>query len=62
MLTADLLRRLRERGAAELKVVVADDNVGANRFYERLGFRQVARVEVHGGTPSNVLVLSWPSS
>jgi glycosyltransferase involved in cell wall biosynthesis/ribosomal protein S18 acetylase RimI-like enzyme len=62
MLTADLLRRLRERGASELKVVVADDNAGANRFYERLGFRPVARVEVHGGTNSNVLVLSWPSS
>jgi len=62
MLAGDLLRRLGEGGAGELKVVVSGDNEPANRFYERLGFRPVARLELHGGTPSNVWVKTWTSS
>ena len=62
MLTADLIRRLGERGDRELKVVVASDNEPANRFYARLGFTPATQVEVHRGTSSNVLVMSWPSS
>jgi ribosomal protein S18 acetylase RimI-like enzyme len=56
-LTTGLLRGLGERGAEEVKVVVGADNEGANRFYERLGFRHAARIAVHGGTPSNVWVI-----
>jgi glycosyltransferase involved in cell wall biosynthesis/ribosomal protein S18 acetylase RimI-like enzyme len=51
-----LVGDLRARGADGIRVVVAAGNEGANRFYDSLGFRRAASVEVHRGTPSNVLV------
>jgi glycosyltransferase involved in cell wall biosynthesis/GNAT superfamily N-acetyltransferase len=55
-LAGRLLEELRVRGADKVRVVVAAGNEGANRFYDRLGFRHAARIEVHRGSPSNVWV------
>jgi ribosomal protein S18 acetylase RimI-like enzyme len=60
MLAQGIVAGLGERGADEVKVVVADGNAGANRFYERLGFRAEARISVHGEVPSNVWVIRCP--
>jgi glycosyltransferase involved in cell wall biosynthesis/ribosomal protein S18 acetylase RimI-like enzyme len=51
-----LLGDLRALGAEGVRVVVAAGNERANRFYDSLGFRRAARIEVHRGTPSNVWV------
>jgi glycosyltransferase involved in cell wall biosynthesis/ribosomal protein S18 acetylase RimI-like enzyme len=53
-LVRPLLRELGSRGVGEVKVVVGADNVGANRFYERLGFRPIGRIQLHGEAASNV--------
>jgi glycosyltransferase involved in cell wall biosynthesis/ribosomal protein S18 acetylase RimI-like enzyme len=45
----------------EMKVVVSEENLGANRFYAALGFRQAARIEVHEGSASNVWVIACRS-
>jgi ribosomal protein S18 acetylase RimI-like enzyme len=50
------LHGLARRGVAECKVVVGADNDGANRFYERVGFRPLTAISVHAGSPSNVWV------
>jgi GNAT superfamily N-acetyltransferase len=60
LLAEGIVDGLAARGADEVKVVVADENAGANRFYERLGFRAAARVSVHGEVPSNVWVIRCP--
>ncbi len=60
LLAEGIVDGLATRGADEVKVVVAGGNVGANRFYERLGFRAAARIEVHGSVPSNVWVIRCP--
>lgn len=52
--TAELTRR----GVPGARVVVGADNDAAIRLYERCGFTKVARIEVHRGTPSQVL--TWP--
>ena len=52
-----LLDAMKGRGVPEVKVVVAGANSGANRFYERLGFRRRATTAVHRGEQSNVLVI-----
>ena len=57
-----VLQGLAERGAAEIKVVVGAANGGANRFYERVGFRPAGQLSVHQGTPSNVWIRSCHSS
>ncbi|HEV8374142.1 MAG TPA: GNAT family N-acetyltransferase [Actinomycetota bacterium] len=57
-----VLQGLAERGAAEIKVVVGAANRGANRFYERVGFRPAGQLSVHQGTPSNVWIRSCHSS
>jgi glycosyltransferase involved in cell wall biosynthesis/ribosomal protein S18 acetylase RimI-like enzyme len=57
-----VLRGLAERGAEQIKVVVGAANEGANRFYQRVGFRHAARLCVHQGTPSNVWIKPCPSS
>lgn len=61
----DLARRavddLAARGVDRVKVVVGADNAVANRFYRRIGFEPTARIEVHRGSPSDVLVMSWRS-
>jgi glycosyltransferase involved in cell wall biosynthesis len=57
-----VLQGLAERGAAEVKVVVGAANGGANRFYERVGFRPAGQLSVHQGTPSNVWIRSCHSS
>jgi glycosyltransferase involved in cell wall biosynthesis/ribosomal protein S18 acetylase RimI-like enzyme len=57
-----LLRGLAERGAEEIKVVVAAANGGANRFYARVGFRPAGQLSVHQGTPSNVWIMPCHSS
>lgn len=49
------------RGVDRVKVVVGADNATANCFYEGMGFEPAARIEVHRGTPSNVLVMSCRS-
>ena len=52
--TAELTRR----GVPGARVVVGADNDSAIRLYERCGFTKAARIEVHRGTPSQVL--TWP--
>jgi ribosomal protein S18 acetylase RimI-like enzyme len=52
--------RLAARGVAEVKVITGSDNVAALKLYERCGFVPRARIEVHEGTSSEVLV--WSSS
>jgi ribosomal protein S18 acetylase RimI-like enzyme len=49
-----LLEELGARRVGEVKVVVGTDNAGANRFYERLGFRPIGRIQLHGEAASNV--------
>jgi ribosomal protein S18 acetylase RimI-like enzyme len=57
LLTAaqDELARL---GSLEARVVTAVDNDAALAMYQRAGFRQRGRTEVHAGVPQEVLV--WP--
>jgi ribosomal protein S18 acetylase RimI-like enzyme len=50
---------LRRRGVTAAKVVAGADNEHALALYERCGFGRHARVNVHGSTPSEVLV--WRS-
>ncbi len=52
--------RLAARGVTEVKVVTGSDNVAALKLYERCEFVPRARIEVHEGTSSEVLV--WSSS
>jgi ribosomal protein S18 acetylase RimI-like enzyme len=54
------LRDLAARGIDEVKVVAGSDNVAALRVYEKCGFTPRARIEVHEGVSSEVLV--WNSS
>ncbi len=53
-------RRLTDRGENAIKVVAGSDNAAALRLYESCGFVVAARVEVHEGVSSEVLV--WNSS
>jgi glycosyltransferase involved in cell wall biosynthesis/ribosomal protein S18 acetylase RimI-like enzyme len=48
-------------GARRVKVVVAESNQAANRFYERMGFARQVGIEVHRGTPSAVWVIGCHS-
>jgi len=52
--------RMEALGVRAVKVVTAADNVPALGLYRSCGFTTRARVEVHGGTPSEVLV--WTAS
>ena len=52
--TAELTRR----GVPGARVVVGADNDAAIHLYEQCGFRKAVRIEIHPGTPSQVLV--WP--
>jgi ribosomal protein S18 acetylase RimI-like enzyme len=52
--TTELVRR----DVRAARVVVGADNDAAIRLYEACGFTKVVRVEVHRGTPSQVL--TWP--
>lgn len=47
-----------ELGVPEVKVVVGADNVGAIAAYRSMGFTDHARIEVHAGEHSEVLVWS----
>jgi ribosomal protein S18 acetylase RimI-like enzyme len=59
---ADAVRReLGRMGVRECKVIVGADNLGGNRFYERLGCDPRGDTTVHEGVPSNVWVMSCPS-
>jgi glycosyltransferase involved in cell wall biosynthesis/ribosomal protein S18 acetylase RimI-like enzyme len=62
LLAEGLLHGLAERGAEEVKVVVAAANGGANRFYAKVGFHHAGELSVHQGTPSNVWIMPCPSS
>lgn len=53
-------RGLADRGENAIKVVAGSDNAIALRLYESCGYRVQARVEVHEGVSSEVLV--WNSS
>jgi ribosomal protein S18 acetylase RimI-like enzyme len=53
-------RRLADRGENAVKVVAGSDNTAALRLYESCGYTVRARVEVHEGVSSEVLV--WNSS
>ncbi len=55
-LGAALLRDLSETGAAAVKVVVGIENVPAIAAYRKMGFKDAARIEVHAGQISEVLV------
>jgi ribosomal protein S18 acetylase RimI-like enzyme len=61
-LVARLFADLAARRVEEVRVVVAADNLGANRFYERVGFRHAGTTEVHLGHVSNVWVSRCRSS
>jgi glycosyltransferase involved in cell wall biosynthesis/ribosomal protein S18 acetylase RimI-like enzyme len=56
-----VLAGLAERGVDEIKVVVGAANQGANRFYERVGFREAGQLTVHNGTSSNIWTRSCRS-
>jgi ribosomal protein S18 acetylase RimI-like enzyme len=56
MLAEGILRGLAQRGADQVKVVVAQENEGANRFYERLEFELASQINVHKDEVSNVWV------
>jgi ribosomal protein S18 acetylase RimI-like enzyme len=53
-----LTTEFQRRGIRAVRVVVGADNNAAIGLYERYGFTKVARIEVHRGTPSQVL--TWP--
>jgi ribosomal protein S18 acetylase RimI-like enzyme len=53
-------RELAARGVDAVKVVAGSANVAALRLYEKCGFEPRARIEVHQGVSSEVLV--WNSS
>jgi ribosomal protein S18 acetylase RimI-like enzyme len=53
-------RELHARGVRAVKVVAGSDNAAALRLYEKCGFERRARIEVHTGVSSEVLV--WNSS
>jgi len=55
-LAEGILRGLARTGAEQVKVVVAAENEGANRFYERVGFELAAQINVHKDEVSNVWV------
>jgi glycosyltransferase involved in cell wall biosynthesis/ribosomal protein S18 acetylase RimI-like enzyme len=57
LLANRIVEGLRDRGARQIKVVVWTGNQGANRFYERMGFRKRAEAAFHDGRPSNVWVI-----
>ncbi|MEY3360584.1 MAG: hypothetical protein RL531_303, partial [Actinomycetota bacterium] len=48
------------RGTARVKVVAGGDNEAALGLYRAVGFVDAARLEVHAGTESVVLVRSRP--
>jgi glycosyltransferase involved in cell wall biosynthesis/ribosomal protein S18 acetylase RimI-like enzyme len=56
-----VIRDLARLGADEIKGVVWADNDRSNRLYQRLGFRNMGRVVVHEGKPSNVWVFDCRS-
>jgi ribosomal protein S18 acetylase RimI-like enzyme len=56
LLGAEMLRRLRDRGADGVKVIVDADNAIANRLYERIGFERTSSISIHDGRASNVWV------
>jgi ribosomal protein S18 acetylase RimI-like enzyme len=60
MLVRHTLCELQARGCAAAKVVAGADNQPALRLYEGCGFVPHARISVHEGVPSEVLV--WASS
>jgi ribosomal protein S18 acetylase RimI-like enzyme len=57
-LVAALTSEFQRRGVGAVRVVVGEDNAAAIGLYERCGFTTAARIEVHRGTPSQVL--TWP--
>jgi glycosyltransferase involved in cell wall biosynthesis/ribosomal protein S18 acetylase RimI-like enzyme len=52
-----VINGLAERGADEVRVVVAADNERANRFYAHLGFRPAGDLAIHDGVSSNLWVI-----
>jgi ribosomal protein S18 acetylase RimI-like enzyme len=57
-LVAALTTEFRRRGVDAVRVVVGADNAAAIALYEHCGFARAVRIEVHRGTPSQVL--TWP--
>jgi ribosomal protein S18 acetylase RimI-like enzyme len=55
------LAELAHHGIGSAKVVAGADNAAALELYERAGFVRCARITVHRGTDSEVLVWSSPS-
>jgi glycosyltransferase involved in cell wall biosynthesis/ribosomal protein S18 acetylase RimI-like enzyme len=56
LLVTALLTAMGDRGTTTVKVVVREENEGANRFYRSLRFRPAGKVVLHDGRPSNVWV------
>jgi ribosomal protein S18 acetylase RimI-like enzyme len=46
LLLADAERRAHEVGARSLSLIVAAENIGAVRLYERIGYRELARLPI----------------
>jgi ribosomal protein S18 acetylase RimI-like enzyme len=57
-LVAALTDEFQRRGVGGVRVVVGEGNDAAIGLYEHCGFTKAARIEVHRGTPSQVL--TWP--
>lgn len=55
-LTEALFTECREREIQNIKVVVGSENIRANRFYEKLGFKLHSNTSVHESEVSNVYV------
>jgi ribosomal protein S18 acetylase RimI-like enzyme len=59
LLVEAFLAEVGQRSAHSAQVVVAADNKPAVALYERSGFRQVERFQLHRGTES--LLMRWPT-
>jgi RimJ/RimL family protein N-acetyltransferase len=53
---------LATQGADRVKTFVAADNEPSNRMVLRLGFEPRGNLSIHDGVPSNLYVLTCPSS
>jgi glycosyltransferase involved in cell wall biosynthesis/ribosomal protein S18 acetylase RimI-like enzyme len=62
VLVEQVLQDMNRRGANEIKVIVGEDNDGANRFYKALGFEPAGQISVHEGSLSNVWLIQCNSS
>ena len=52
----ELVDAFASKGVAEFKIVIGEDLIRAQQFFEKMGAEKVARIEVHQGQGSWVYV------